>query len=95
MKKIKGVVVIFIIALILLVISGADECPQGGNGGETQASQYGVDFALKKGVGQLTQGSTINLGDTFTVYVVLENYDDEQKEVELCILISILKVKQN
>jgi len=85
----KEVIVSALILSVLLVISGVDECPQGGSfggiGGKTEAPKCGVDFAVQTGLDKLSEGKTIALGSTFIVDVLLENFDSEPKSGEICI----------
>jgi len=94
--KFKEVTAISIMVLILLVVSGAEQCPQGtggsqggifgiGTGGKTQASSYGVDFDLQTGLDKLSAGKNILLGQTFFVDVLIENYDSDAKSGQVCI----------
>jgi len=81
---------VFLILAILLVVSGAEQCPQGGiggigGGGKTQAVSYGVDFDMQTGIDKLSAGKTLLLGDTFFADILIENFDSEAKSGTVCI----------
>ena len=78
--------VLGMIILSLLIISGVEQCPQTGfGGGKTEASKYGVDFIPQQGFDRLTPGKTLNLGESFYVDILLENYDKDPKIGQVCI----------
>jgi len=86
----REVLISAIILSILLIVSGAEQCPQGGSfgglgGGGTSAAGSGVDFALQSGIDKLTSGKEITLGDSFFVDVLIENYDPEPRAGQICI----------
>jgi hypothetical protein len=83
----KEVIISALILSVLLVVSGVDQCPQsiGGIGGTTEASKYGVDFAVQSGLDKLSDGKTIIVGDSFFIDVLIENFDSEPKSGEICI----------
>ena len=93
MKK-RGISAI-LLALILasLLLTGQTGCPQSGVGTtttgtqspSTSASQYGLDFSLIPGIGMLSDGSKITLGETFNVGVHLENYDSKPRSGRMCV----------
>jgi len=85
--KIEEVLIAVFLALILLVVSGVEQCPQGigGIGGQTQAANFGVDFALQPGIDKITEGKTVTQGSSFFVDVLVENYDSEMKSGQICI----------
>lgn len=96
MKKrgINGVLLAIILASLLL--TGQTGCPQAGTGvgtttttdqqyQSTSAAQYGLDFSLIRGVGMLSEGSKITLGETFNVGVHMENYDSKSRSGSMCV----------
>jgi hypothetical protein len=86
--KLKGVLAGVILLSVLLAVSGVDQCPiqgGGGTGGKTEAAKYGLDFSVQSGLDKLSEGSVINVGETFFVDVLLENNDPEPKSGEICI----------
>ena len=92
MDRLKKEVLAFsVLAFVLLIVSGAEQCSQtgisgiSGIGGKTEAAKFGVDFALEQGIDKLSEGKTINQGDTFFVDIALENYDSQAKTGEICI----------
>jgi len=73
---------------LMLFLLGADGCPAPGELGEgvaTEAAKYGMDFALIPGIGYLSGGKEIVQGDTFYVYVKIENYDKKAKSGNICV----------
>jgi len=85
MIKIKEAIISVFLISILLILSGVEQCPTSGTGGNTQASKYGVDFNLQQGFGKLYDGATIPLESTFVVDILLENYDSSAKTGQICI----------
>ena len=86
--KIEEVLIAVFLALILLVVSGVEQCPQGIGGiggGQTQAANFGVDFALQPAIDKITDGKIITQGSSFLVDILLENYDSEMKSGQICI----------
>ncbi len=79
----KAVLSLFLIGLLSIVI-GAEGCSSS-NGSKTNAPTYGVDFKVMEGMGKLSHGKEIILGDTFYVEILLENYDKEDKSGEICL----------
>jgi len=95
--RIKEVLIISLLMATMIVISGADQCPQGTgtsssqglfggiSGGKTEAVKYGVDFILNPGLDKLTAGKTVKLGESDYADILLENFDSEQKTGQICI----------
>lgn len=87
--ELRGVILSALIISVLLVVSGVDECSQGGSfggiGGKTEAAKFGVDFAVQTGIDKLSEGKIISQGSTFIVDVLLENFDSEPKSGQICI----------
>ena len=93
----KSNAVLLIIALASLLLMGQTGCnlesqqgtPQGTTTGQqyqsTSASSQGVDFSFLPGIGFLTEGVSINQGDTFKVGMHIENYDSKPKSGQVCI----------
>lgn len=89
-KRISAVLLLVILASLLMM--GQTGCPQAGTGTttdqqyqSTSASKYGLDYSLVKGIGMLSEGSKITIGETFNVGVHLENYDSKPKSGKLCV----------
>ncbi len=75
-----------LIITIFFLLSGIESCPQQGlQQTKTQASKYGLDFDLVKGIGMLSEGSRIALGDDFNIRINIENYDKNPKSGKICI----------
>ncbi len=88
---------LFAIAIASLFLMGQTGCStvqtQQGTTGTTQttqyqstsASSYGLDFSLIPGVGFLSEGSKITLGESFNVGAHIENFDSAQKSGTICV----------
>jgi len=79
----------FLIVLLAILILGVDGCPQVGLGGTgapgTGAAKYGIDFSPVAGIGYISSGKTVSLGDALFVKAHLENYDTQAHSGKICI----------
>ncbi|MBU2523245.1 MAG: hypothetical protein KKE23_03070 [Nanoarchaeota archaeon] len=96
MAKQKGMnLILLTIILASLLLTGQTGCPQQAGIGtttssdqqyqSTSASSYGLDYSLIKGVGMLSEGSKVTLGETFNVGLHIENYDSKPRSGRACI----------
>jgi len=87
--KIKEALMILLVVSVLIILSGAGGCLGNGGiagiGGKTEAAKYGVDFTFEKGIDRLSAEKELQLGQTFFVDIILENYDSDPKTGEICI----------
>lgn len=82
----KTIYISIAIAFLALLLLGAEGCPTAGPGTSgTGGSNYGVDFSPATGVGYLSAGKSIYLGDAVNVKVHLENYDTQGHSGKLCV----------
>jgi hypothetical protein len=73
------ILMIFVIMLAFFSL-GQEGCNQ-----NNTATKTGVDFSLISRIDTLTEGKTLQPGETFYIGIKLENYDEKERQVELCI----------
>ena len=83
----KTIYIFIAIAFLALLLLGAEGCPvpSGPGTSSTGASTYGIDFSPAPGVGYLSAGKNIYLGDTVNAKVHLENYDTQSHSGKVCV----------
>jgi len=87
-KNFRKYFTIFLIAALLLFVSGQEGCSTSLNQlfpGNADSGKTGLDYSLISGTDMLTQGKLLVQGESFYVGIHIENYDLNPKNGQICI----------
>ena len=79
-----SILAISVLALTLFFVMGQEGCPQ-----QAIETQEGLNFSMAPGISMLTEGKTLEKGETFYVTVNIENWNSKDQQGTVCIKDSV------